>query len=417
MKTSKRKKILKMAFFFLKKDNFETLYKRIDQLSYQSFWYKGVKKYDIIIFDNVLPNLSTPWRSFELENLILKFPNSKVISNNRSKAFNSYIKFNKRKKDFGIFFPILSKRLTKEKLICNVNTKVLYFLFFNNIVFYYEKIKINNISFVFTLYPGGGWELNNKTKDKIITEIVSDELCLGVIVNQFITFEYLVGKLKISEKKIKLIHGIPVNLESRNVLRKYNSRKEAFNIVFVGHKYTNLGEDKGLPIFLDVINRINQKGFNIKGYIVGNFKKENFEPFFDLSEIRFMGEMKENQLLLFLQTTDIILSCNKPFVLSRGAYDGFPLGSVGMAAMSGNLVLSTDYFNEGSKIGFIDNVHFIKIDTEVNHLIEKLKYCLINFEKMNEIINESLRFFINYYSFKNQINPRLEMFEYFVNRK
>lgn len=65
---------------------------------------------------------------------------------------------------------------------------------------------------------------------------------------------------------------------------------------------------------------------------------------------------------------DIVLSPNKPFLLGKGAFDGFPLGTVIEAVFNGVVPLVTDNLNQNTE--FEDGNEIIIINNEIN-LIEK----------------------------------------------
>jgi hypothetical protein len=403
-------RLFSKLFFFLSLDLRLIIYKKLNSILTISIWFKGPFKYDIIIFDDVFPSTTSPWRTFEFVNILYQFPNSKIVSNSLSKSFLKNESFSKRYNDLIRNYPEIRGKINKERFFENVNSKIIYFLFFNNVLKYLDKLKKSKSSFVFTLYPGGGWEIENNEKDQIIYDLIDLPFCKAVIVNQYLTYNYLINKLKVDSDKVFLIPGIPLPLTAVNDYRTNFPKDPVIKIVFVAHKYTFNGIDKGFPIFIKFINRIKSKT-NIKfnAYVIGDFTKDDLQQDGNWLNLFFMGRMDEDSLNVFLKETDVIISPNQPFKLKKGAYDGFPLGSVISAGLNNNLILSTDFFNEGEKIGFIDTIHFVKIDPNDNDIFNKFIHYYYDSKSVKEIIFNCKLFISRFYSYDNQIVPRFEL--------
>lgn len=412
MITSKKFSLIKTIFFFVEEKKLKDFYKFFYQIFKFKFWIKGTNKLDLIIFDDVLPSPFSPWRGHEFKCLLENFPNSIVIADQRQKNFSGKVSFRKRKFNLGIKYQILSKKLSKHSVFLNINSKIFYTLFFGSISYYFEKLEKYKINFVFTLYPGGEWEFYNSHKDKRLIQIVCSRYCKGVLVNQKCTYDYLIDNLALNNHNIKLIHGVTLDFSEFSQIREYQEF-EIIKIVFIGHKYTNNGEDKGLPIFLEVAQQFANK--NVEFYIIGNFDIKNFNVSENILNIKFLGLLAESNLNDFLSKTHIVLSPNSPFKLHKGAYDGFPLGAVGTAGVLGNLILTTDFFNESKFIGFIPNEHFVLIQDNEVDVLDKLTYYIYSFEERKKIALSGQKFLKDYYSFENQITPRIDFFNLILN--
>lgn len=254
--------------------------------------------------------------------------------------------------------------------------------------------------------------MNNLAKDKILLELIESSNCKYVIVNQYVTYFYLIDFLKVDPWKVKIIPGVPISLSNQQSDKTKFPKSEVLNIVFVGHRYLINGEDKGLPIFLELIKILTiETSINFKAIVVGDFFIEDFPGYEKIGNLIFLGKMNEEELSVFLESTDIIISPNQPFKLSQGAYDGFPLGSVVSAGIKGNLIFSTDYFNEGEKIGFLDKINFVKIEPDIIDIKNKVEFYLNHPDVAEKIIINSKKFIYDFYSYQNQILKRLEIFK------
>jgi len=76
-----------------------------------------------------------------------------------------------------------------------------------------EKYKI---PFVFTLYPGGGFQIEDFTSDYKLQKVLDSPQFRKVIVNQLFTKEYLISKKFCSADKIEFIFGCVVPQHSLN---------------------------------------------------------------------------------------------------------------------------------------------------------------------------------------------------------
>lgn len=186
----------------------------------------------------------------------------------------------------------------------------------------------NNIPFVFVLYPGGSFGLNNKKSDEMLKKIFSSQCFRSVIVTQKITKEYLERKKLCPKNKISYVYGGFVQFKKENVKPKkiYPKDKKTFDICFVAAKYSDKGRDKGYDIFIKVAKLLCSKTQNIRFHVIGGFDKDEIDTRELGSQITFYGYKKPAFLADFYSRMDIFLGPGRPFALYPGNFDGFPLG-------------------------------------------------------------------------------------------
>lgn len=364
---------------------------------------------DIIIFDDCIPSLLSPWRNFEYEQICKEFENVKIYTtlttyNNYSQG-NGY-KVNRDK--LYKMYPFLKNKLVKFKRKRKYKSKLAYFLFYNNLVQFYPILIKLNLPFTFTLYPGGGFYFNNPEIDSFLTNVFKNDLCKGVIVNQSCTKQYLIDKGICPDNRIRLIPGVCLNIQNYMVENYvYDKPTDKTNIVFFANKYTPDGSDKGFDTFqkiaLELLTRKNDFSFTV----IGGFSKSDLiDPKLD-DYINFKGMIDETQFESILSQTHLLISANLPFKLYPGAFDGFPLSTAVTAALYGNLNLMTDYFNESEKIDLIDGLDFIKIDTDVNAIVETIIDLNKNKDSLKEKAINGRNKMLKLYHFDSQIVPRI----------
>src|SRR4030066_370297 len=74
----------------------------------------------------------------------------------------------------------------------NINAKLFYCVFINNIYDNLNWLEKFKIPFIFTLYPGGGFQINNEIIDKKLKIVFNSPMFKKVIVTQIFTLDYLI---------------------------------------------------------------------------------------------------------------------------------------------------------------------------------------------------------------------------------
>src|SRR5439155_16019685 len=106
-----------------------------------------------------------------------------------------------------------------------------------------------SIPFVFGLYPGGLFRLDDRRSDRLLEEICASPRLAGMIVTQRTTYEYILNKRLFPAENIHFVFGVPaLDVEDFGQLRPrkcWGVDKSTFDICFVAHKWTVSGRDKG----------------------------------------------------------------------------------------------------------------------------------------------------------------------------
>lgn len=368
------------------------------------------KKIKILILDDILPSNLSPWRSYEFDKLCEHITNTKIYYD--LTTYKNYSQNNTVKKNLLLLttnYPSLKNKIFKNSIFRSKKCSLVYTIFFNNISKHFEFIKKNNLDFVFTLYPGGGFVFDNKEVDDKLREIFRNIGFKKVIVNQFITKNYLITKNLCESSKIELIPGVPLKLESLNEI-SFNKVIEKTNILFFANKYTEGGIDKGFDVFEKIVNHFKDNS-NFNFFVIGGFTNEDLNENQLKSKITFLGTLTESEFEPHLKEMHIAISPNKPFILNHGAFDGFPLATSVTASLHCLVNLMTDYFNESENLGLIDGTHYFKIDDDISYIINIINKLHFDRDLMNRVANEGRNKIITLYSFENQITPRINLFK------
>lgn len=375
------------------------------------FW---VQKCDLLIFDDIYPNPTSGFKLHEITTLLLNIQKSLVVVNPTAykilKQPEGYhnIDINKVVEEF----PILKNRIHSKVKIQRFKPKIFYCIFLNNLLKQLDWICANNIPFVFTLYPGGGFKFNDKSIDLKLKMICNLPFFRKVIVNQRIIQDYLIDRKLCPPEKICLIFGVvspqvsinPAKLERSYFRDKANS---TLDLCFCAAKYTTYGEDKGYNIFIETAHELSQKYDFVRFHVIGGFNSTVIDISAIEDKITFYGYQNYQNLQSLFRKMDVIISPNKPFVLCDGCFDGFPLGAVVEAVLNGVVAIVTDELDENQHFENLKDLIICK--PTVKSVLEHIESLIKEPNKIKCIAEKGRQEFSEIYSDNFQMKKRLEI--------
>ncbi len=338
----------------------------------------------LIIFDSLFPLRNSGFRYFEYDAYIRHFKSISVITDQKDMHFvcndgdNTILDRQNIVQDYNSEFET-PKVFYGDFSDYDISTaSLVYCVFLGRI---YNLLTRHNlkIPFVFTLYPGGDFSLNQEQSDMMLRTVFSSPYFRRVIVTHKITRDYLLEKGLCPEEKMSFIFGgvVPPYLSKADFLKDkqyYGRDKDIMDICFVATRYTEFGQDKGYDTFIDAAKKIYKNHKNVRFHVVGNgFDEQTL----DVSEIGdaicFYGFMKTTAFDYFYRDKDFIISPNKPFILDPGFFDGFPTGCVSEAMLHCVAAIATDEL--GLNLNHYENHRDIELISpsadEIVTLIEK----------------------------------------------
>lgn len=384
-------------------------FKTIDyeRLKPKQIYNREIKHFDLLIYDTAFPNTISGFRFAEFNALLKAFANVKVIVDPTDYPQPEAKEAHKR--DIIILkktHPISYRKTFAGSVHDIKNTKLFYCIFLNNIYDSLPYVEKNKINFVFTLYPGGGFDTKDEGALKKLKAVLSSEYFKGVIVTQQFTEDFIIKKYSCPKDKILNIFGCLVPQYSINTTRsrRFNNSM-TLQVCFCAAKYTAIGADKGYDIFIETAKILASKGHNIHFNVVGGFNSqvisvEGFEEFFTFHGLKKFEELKP----IFLEQ-DIILSPNRPFILSIGSFDGFPLGTVVEAALNGAVPVVTDELKQNIAFGQ-DEAIIVRPDAE--EIAAKIEQLMNNPESLNLISENAQKKFTEIYCDAYQLDKRID---------
>jgi len=276
---------------------------------------------------------------------------------------------------------------------------------------FFEK---NKVPFIFVLYPGGAFGLNNEGSDGMLKKLFSSRYFRGVITTQDITKNYLISKELCPKEKICAIYGGFVQFKQHEVLERsyYGRDKDTLDICFVAAKYSKKGVDKGYDVFIEVAKRVVASCDSVRFHVVGGFSETDIDVGDIEERITFYGYRDKEFLLSFYKDMDIFLSPGRAGMLYEGNFDGFPLGID--AAFCGSAMLVTDplKLNEGK---YVDNEEIVIIDVNVENIAEKIGYFFRNPEDLIRVARKGQARTQDLFDIDKQISKRIEFFRSLTN--
>jgi glycosyltransferase involved in cell wall biosynthesis len=263
------------------------------------------------------------------------------------------------------------------------------------------------------LYPGGGFQIDDKTSNFKLKTVLQSPQFRKVIVTQQFTFDYLIKNKFCTSDKINFIFGgvVPQVSLKKDVSQKlsYLINKPTLDICFCAAKYMPKGIDKGYDVFIELAHLLNKKFDFVKFHVIGGFDKNDIDVSNLNNNIKFYGYQNFDNLNKIFKIIDIIVSPNKPFYLDKGAFDGFPLGTVVEAVLNGVVALLSDQLNQNNV--FDNYKEIVIIESNTNKIEIEILNLINNPEKLYNLSENGRLKFVEVYSNQVQMKPRIELLE------
>lgn len=375
-------------------------------------WRNSLRPFELVIADDAYPHPQSAFRLEEYDAYLRHFKRSVVYTTGRAFTFFREIRsvtdvIRAHESDHrGV-----SGRITILDRTAPVHGRLAYTIFAGNAWDNIEYFERNHLPFVFTLYPGGSFYLNDAASDERLRRVFASKMFRRVIVTQKITRDYLLEKNFCPLEKIEFIYGVVtprINLDNATrEHRHFGFGKSTLDICFTAHKYTPDGHDKGYDLFLEVARRLAATLPECRFHVVGGFNVEDL-PIDGLEDrITFYGGQTQEWLFRFYQDKDIILLCNVPFVIAPGAFDGFPTGCGSDAMLNGVAQFCTDPLKLNLEFKVERDLVIVPHDADV--IVERLMWYRNNPAALRNIAEAGKNRALEVYSFESQIKPRIDI--------
>jgi len=371
----------------------------------------------LLIFDDIFPQMLSAFRIAEYGAYLEHFRDARVYSTATAfKTVGEKRPFDEVVLDYENHYPQLRNRVFKYSWRQDMRGGLVYTVFANNAFRFIPVAERHQTPFVFTLYPGGGFLLNNFESDRRLRRVFSSRSFRKVIATQQITRDYLVEQGLCPPDRIEFIYGgvLPSRLLAHPNLEKqrFPANKRTFDICFVAHKYTPRGTDKGYDIFIEAANRLAQTCQDMRFHVVGSFGPNDIDVSAMGDRIRFYGSQYTDFFPGFYATMDIILSPNRAFGIYPGNFDGFPTGGCVEAGLCGVALVCTDPLQQNIK--FQDKKEIVIVPPDAREICAEIEWFYHHPDSLYELSALGQQAYRNAFDVEAQMKPRLELLSSFL---
>ena len=362
------------------------------------------RNHGLVIIDDYFPCRATAFRVAEFNRIFDQFEDAVLYSTYKDRAsFSSYAKC----------YPQFAKRVQKFHPARDLKGSGAYLVFLNNTFGHLELLEKSRLPFVFELYPGGGFYLNDVVSDGHLRRVFASNMFRKVIVTQSITRDYLLHNNFCTEQQIELIFGVVV---LSNILNNDTNKRPQFgidkgtvDICLVANKYTPRGVDKGYDRFIACAEILSARNPQTRFHIVGDFTEKDIEIRGPLQRlVTFYGLRMTSFFPQFYAKMDLILSPNVPFQVAPGAFDGFPTGCCIEAALCGTALFVCDELNLNNG-RFEEGKEIVIIPRDPDLIAEIIERYINNPEELKQLGANGQRAVKTLFDLEVQMTPRLRI--------
>jgi glycosyltransferase involved in cell wall biosynthesis len=361
----------------------------------------------LAILDDLFPLLISGFRLAEYNAYLAEFPGAQVYSTGSSlPVVRDTRTFEQVREEYIAVFPDFAHRVHKLDDTTSLEADFAYTIFAHNIFHFLPLLERNKIPFAFTLYPGGGFGLDDESSDERLRRVFSSPSFANVIVTQVVPHEYLLKKKLCRPDQIVFLYGgICQELQYRR--RYYAIDKKNLDICFAAFRYADGGRGKGYDIFIEVAHLLAKEFPEARFHIVGGFTDDDADITDIADRVTFYGTRHPSFFQDFYQDMDLIISPNRPFTTSKTHFDGFPTGCCAEAALVGVPVFCTDPLN--LNITFRAGEEIVIISHEPADIFGAVAAFCREPHRLARLSKETGRAFQNAFGYDAQMRPRIEL--------
>jgi glycosyltransferase involved in cell wall biosynthesis len=295
--------------------------------------------------------------------------------------------------------------------------KVAYCVFLNLADYFYSKIGVPSAQhLLFTLYPGGGFNLNDEESNSKLRRLCDNPKLTKIITTQLATYRYLIEGGFCNADRIQHIYGgiIPEVFKMDPEITIHRGLDKPLDVCFVAQRYSATGAEKGYDVFVEVVKKFSNSP-NIRFHVVGGFDASVID-IGDAHNITYYGARPADFFDDFYRRMDLILSPNiQASALDPTqpeSFDGFPTTAVVEAGLRGVAVFLTDFkgFNQhldGSPIFKSDEMVVINRDPDM--ICSLINEYLNDRKGLFELGVAGRKSILREFSYEVQMRPRIEL--------
>lgn len=361
------------------------------------------------IVDEMFPLLRVAFRIAEYNAYLDHFAHAHVYSTGRSCRFMDDMRsFRSVKEEYLRHYPQYAGRLSHYHGWRVLFPGLAYTLFLNSAFRFLREFERCELPFVFTLYPGGGFFLDDANSDSKIRRLLTSVNFRGVIVTQEISYQYVLSKNWCDPRLVHFIYGgvLPTRqlFDHARPKRHYQMQKATFDVCFVANKYVPRGVDKGYDVFVEVARRFSTMHSDAHFHVVGPYDERDVDVSGLGERIHFYGCQVTDFFPGFHSGMDLILSPNIHSGSQRGVFDGFPTAACAEAALCGVPLFCTDPLRQNT--AFRDGEEIVIIPHDAAKICDLIEGYYQDPDLLGSLGRRGQEAFRKVFSYEAQVVPR-----------
>jgi glycosyltransferase involved in cell wall biosynthesis len=374
----------------------------------------GRRDASLAILDDIFPHLLSAFRIAEFNAYLARYENAMVYSTAASfSVIGDHRSLDEVRNEYVACYPEFEGRTLPFKNK-RLKSRLIYFVFLQGARNFMELLARSKAPFIFTLYPGGGFKLNQPDSDVTLRKVCALPNLEKIITTQKISHDYLLNFIE--PEKVEFIYGgvFPSDrLATRGVPRKqYQKDKPTFDICFVAYKYMPKGIDKGYDVFVEVARQMCRLHDDIFFHVVGPFDESDIEVSDLQGRIKFYGVRRTDFFPGFYASMDLILAPNVPFKILPGSFDGFPTGSCIEAGLCGVAVFCADVLNQN--IAFKDGEEIVVIPRNIQEICDLIDRYYCDYEVLLQLARRGREAFKTAFAIETQLKKRFKILDKYL---
>ena len=145
-----------------------------------------------------------------------------------------------------------------------------------------------------------------------------------------------------------------------------------------------------------------------KFHVVGGFSKEDIsiEDEF-IGYFNFQKHLESNKFIEYYKDKDIFISPSKPYLLSKGNFDGFPTGTCCDAGLNELCMVVSDEL--GLNEIFTNKHDMFILNNDVDEFVDQIKYLYNNPSEIYRVVRNVKNTLNEKMNIKDQLDDRLQV--------
>lgn len=365
----------------------------------------------LVVFDDMFPCLQSSVRVTEFSTYLESFPTCRVFSTGTALSEGEHrTTFSGAVREYARWYPQLADKALRYHPFADFRGKAAYAVFLDNAVSFLPAIERHGLPFAFTLYPGGGFRLRDKTSDDKLRRVCASPLLRKIIVTEPLIRDCLIGYSFCHPSLVEMVFGavLPTDyLVSALPPRKRKGvHKDTFDVCFVAPGGAPAGADRGLDLFVEIARPLAAAHPDMRFHVVGTPARREAGTVPE-GQLLFHGSRTREFFPAFYAGMDIILSPNASPHDGGGAFESFPTTACAEAAICGAAVMCTDELKQNTH--FKDGAEIVVVPRDTAAIAARIEALYADYRGLLQLAERGCRAFRHTYSLTSQMAPRLRV--------